>query len=153
MTIVDHKTLLALLLTLSDLETSLNQQEKFNLNDIARQLFFKPDKWELIEPKLLNIIEENSHLNQLFQAYQSRLEYLAGDLLSNLLPTEAELEKVVPWYDTGIRGARPVPSSSEAKNNEIVNIAIRVMVTPDPAETSKKIGLEQLKQSLVQPSH
>ncbi|BAZ48637.1 hypothetical protein NIES4103_12450 [Nostoc sp. NIES-4103] len=148
-----NNTLLALLLALKDSATFLSETEKSDLYQAAEQLSANPKAWEvLIEPRLLVMIQANEPLNQRFQAAKSQLDNLGDQIPVNLLPSEAELEQAAPKQKPQpITRAIPQVSSSDLKSNEITNMAIRVLATPNPAETAKKLsGFEQLQQFLNQ---
>ncbi|MBD2254641.1 hypothetical protein [Nostoc parmelioides] len=148
-----NNTLLALLLALKDSETPLSDTEQSNLSHIAEQLSVNPKAWEiLIKPRLLAMLETNEPLNQRFQAAKSQLDNLGDTMPLNLLPSEAEVEQVVPQQKLQpTTRAIPQVSSSDLRSNEITNMAIRVMATPNPSETAKKLSrFEQFQQFLNQ---
>ncbi|MBD2214091.1 hypothetical protein H6G27_30125 [Nostoc linckia FACHB-104] len=148
-----NNTLIALLLALKDSETPLSETEQSDLSQVAEQLSANPKAWEiLIEPRLLAMIQANEPLNQRFQAAKSQLDNLGDTVPLNLLPSEAELEQVAPKQKPQVvtRGI-PQVSSSDLRSNEITNMAIRVMTTPNPSETAKKLSrFEQFQQFLNQ---
>ncbi|MEH1951909.1 MAG: hypothetical protein V7K77_33900 [Nostoc sp.] len=151
-----NNTLLALLLALKDSETPLSDTEQSDLSHAAEQLSANPNNpkaWEiLIEPRLLVMIQANEPLNQRFQAAKSQLDNLGDTIPLNLLPSEAELEQALPKQKPQpITRAIPQVSSSDLRSNEITNMAIRVMATPNPSETAKKLSsFEQFQQFLNQ---
>lgn len=147
-----NNTLLALLLALKDSEIPLSDTEQSDLSLAAEQLSANPKAWEvLIEPRLLVMIQANEPLNQRFQAVKSQLDNL-GDIPLNLLPSEAELQQIAPKQKPQpTTRAIPQVSSSDLRSNEITNMAIRVMATPNPSETAKKLSsFEQFQQFLNQ---
>lgn len=148
---VVNNTLLALMLALNELETPLSSDEESGLSDIAAQLSLDPDAWESdIEPNLLGIIEANPNLHQLYQAAKSQLDGVNGDIPKDMLPTQSELEKVVPAIaDVTTRGFDPDAGESDFHSNEINNMVIGILATPKPTETTKKITrFDKLKQFL-----
>ncbi len=148
-----NNTLLALLLALKDSETPLSDTEQSDLSQAAEQLSANPKAWEiLIEPRLLAMLKANEPLNQRFQAAKSPLDNLGGKIPLNLLPSEAEVEQAAPKQKPQpTTRAIPQVSSSDLRGNEITNMAIRVMATPNPSETAKKLNsFEQLQQFLNQ---
>ncbi|MEJ1930267.1 hypothetical protein WDZ92_08270 [Nostoc sp. NIES-2111] len=148
-----NNTLLALLLALKDSETPLSDTEQSDLSQAAEQLSANPKAWEvLIEPRLLVMIEANEPLNQRFQAAKSQLDNLGDKIPLNLLPSEAEVEQATPKQKPQpTTRAIPQVSASDLRSNEITNMAIKVMATPNPAETAKKLSrFEQLQQFLNQ---
>ncbi|WP_448266407.1 hypothetical protein [Nostoc sp. DSM 114159] len=148
-----NNTLLALLLALKDSEIPLSDTEQSDLSQAAEQLSANPKAWEvLIEPRLLVMIQANEPLNQRFQAAKSQLDNLGDTIPLNLLPSEAELEQAVPKQKPQpITRAIPQVSSSDLRSNEITNMAIKVLATPNPSETAKKLSsFEQFQQFLNQ---
>ncbi|MEQ9552313.1 MAG: hypothetical protein RIM23_22210 [Coleofasciculus sp. G3-WIS-01] len=149
-----NNTLLALLLALRDLDTSLTEQETAELTDISHRLYLEPETWESdIAPSLLSIIQVNPNLNQLYQTAKSQLDSVGDCLPPDLLPTLAELEYVTPETEPRTRGFAPVTDESESDSLEINNIAIDILSQPDPSTTAKKLSsLERLKQFLQKPT-
>ncbi len=149
-----NNTLLALLLALRDLDTSLTEQEKADLTDISHRLYLEPEAWESdIAPSLLSIIQVNPNLNQRYQTIKSQLDQVGDTLPPDLLPTSAELEHVASATAPKERGFAPVADESESENLEINNIAIDILSQPNPSATAKKLSsLERLKQFLQKPT-
>jgi hypothetical protein len=142
-------TLLALLLALKNLEDPLKEDEKDALVDVGQQLGNHPDDWEFIEADLMATINRNPALRQLYQSAKAQLDSLDGNISLDLLPTEAELEQVLPAASQ--REKRPYePSKDEnEKSDEILNMTRKILNTPDPADTTKKLSrLEKLWQFL-----
>lgn len=142
-------TLLALLLTLKNLEVPLSTAEQEALNKVGKQLEANPNAWKVIEKGLMNVIEANPSLNQLYQAAKAQLDAVDGNIPPNLLPTKTELEQVLPAASQ--REKRPYePSKDEnEKSDEILNMTRKILNTPDPADTAKKLSrLEKLWQFL-----
>ena len=143
-----NKVLLALLLALKDLEaSSLSEDEGNAFRDAAYQLQLEPDNWEDYESDLLKVIQANPSLNQLYQTAKSQLDALSSEIPSNLLPTQAEIEQVAPIPNTRPQVRAPLQvSPSDLKSNEITNMAIRVLATPNPVKTTKELSrLNRLK--------
>lgn len=149
-----NTTLLALLLTLRDLDTSLTEKETAELTDISHRLYLEPEAWESdISPSLLSIIQENPSLNQLYQTAKSKLDAVGNTLPADLLPTSAELEQAVSTTAPITRGFAPVADDFESDSLEINNIAIDILSQPNPSATAKKLSsLERLKQFLQKPT-
>ena len=147
-----NNTLLALMLALQELETPLSEEQQSGLSEIAAQLALEPDAWESdIQPILLSIIEDNANLHQFYQAAKSELDRLNGNIPTDLLPNQAELEEVVPGA-AQTRGFDPEGDESDFQSNEINNMVIGILATSKPAETVKKLSrFEQLKKFLRQP--
>lgn len=145
-----NKTLLALSLALKDLEAPLSENEQEAFRDTADRLAIDPDNWEDYEPELLTVIQANPTLNQLYQTARSQLDVLGDKIPSNLLPTQAELEKAIPPVQAPVtRGFAPV--SDDYESSEINNMVINILATSNPPETAKKLTrLEQLQQFLQQ---
>jgi hypothetical protein len=145
-----NKTLLALSLALKDLEATLSENEQEAFRNTAERLAIDPDNWEDYEPDLLAVIQANPSLNQLYQTARSQLDVLSDKIPSNLLPTQAELEKAIPTVQTPeTRGFAPL--SDDYESSEINNMVINILATSNPPETAKKLTrLEQLKQFLQQ---
>lgn len=148
-----NSTLLALLLALKDSENSLSDTEKSDLSQVAEQLAANPKAWfGLIEPSLLTMIQANAALNHSFQLIKSQIENLGDKIPLNLLPTEIELDQAAPSPKTQLVPRAPLQvSDSDLKSDEITNMAIRVLSSPNPSETTKKLSrLEQLQQFVNQ---
>jgi hypothetical protein len=137
-----NKVLLALLLALKDLEaSSLSDDEGAALRDVAAQLQLDLDNWKDYEPDLLKVIQANPSLNQLYQTAKSQLDALSSEIPSNLLPTEAEIDQVAPIPNRQPQTRAPLQvSPSDLKSNEITNMAIRVLATPNPVKTTKELS-------------
>ena len=141
-------TLLALLLTLKNLENPLSPAEQTALNKAGKQLKADPDDWEFIESGLMTAVEANPSLNQLYQAAKAQLDAVDGNIPPDLLPTKTELEQVLPAVSK--REKRPwFEGKPDEKSDEILNIAVNILTNPDPADTTKKLNsLEKLWQFL-----
>ena len=137
-----NKTLLALSLALKDLEPPLSENEQEAFRGTAER--------EDYEQELLTVIQANSTLNQLYQTARSQLDVVSDKIPSNLLPTQAELEKAIPTVQAPeTRGFAPVTDDYES--SEINNMVINILATSNPPETAKKLTrLEQLQQFLQQ---
>lgn len=149
MAVPDTKTLLALFLALKDLDT-LSEDERASLRNTADQLQQDCDNWQDHESELLTTIQANSQFNLLYQTYKSQLDAVQGEIPSHLLPTQAEVEAVIPTNQFPItRGKLPV--NDGYKSNEINNVAINVLSTANPVEAAKTLSrIEQLQQFLEQ---
>jgi hypothetical protein len=146
-------TLLALLLTLKNLEDPLSPAEEAALNKVGKQLEANPNAWKVIEKGLMNVIEANRSLNQLYQAAKAQLDAVDGNIPSDLLPTKTELEQALPAASQ--REKRPwFEGKPDEKSDAILNIAVNILTTPDPADTTKKLSsLEKLWQFLKKSSN
>lgn len=92
----NNATILAFLLALQELDTSLSEEEKKTLAEIADQLDVRPEAWEsFTQPLLLKMIADNESLNQHYQTYKSKLDSLET-IPSELLPSVTEIEQIKP---------------------------------------------------------
>ncbi len=149
MAVPETKTLLALFLALKDLDT-LSEDERKSLRDTADKLYLEPDNWQERESELLTTIQANSRFKLLYQTYKSQLDAVQGEIPSHLLPTQAEVEAVIPTNQSPVTRGKP-PVNDGYKSNEINNVAINVLSTANPVETAKKLSrIEQLQQFLQQ---
>ena len=143
-----NKFLLSMLLAIKELEAPLNSEEKERLKNAAQQLSFVsnyPTSWEThIEPNLLEIINNNSSLNKLFQDIKSKLDKI-DHIPQDLIPTAEDLATVIPTKNQPQERSLVKTSPADLKSNEITNMSIEIISSPEPSETVKKIGkLEKL---------
>jgi hypothetical protein len=145
-----NKTLLALLLALKNLEIPLSNEEQAAFQDAAYQLQLDSQDWEDYKLDLLAVIQANPTLNQLYQNALSQLDAFSGNIPGDLLPTQAELKQVIPTAQApATRGFAPI--SDDLDSNEINNMVINILASPNPSETTKKLSrFEQLQQFLQQ---
>jgi hypothetical protein len=149
MAIPNTKTLLALFLALKDLDT-LSEDERASLRDTAYNLHLEPDNWQDNESDLLTIIQANSQFNLLYQTYKSQLDAVQGEIPSDLLPTQSDVEAVITTNQNPVTRGK-IPVNDGYKSNEINNVAINILSTANPVETAKKLSrIEQLQQFLQQ---
>jgi isopenicillin N synthase-like dioxygenase len=146
-------TIMAFLLAFQDLNTSLNQQEKQNLQEVAKQLDAQPKAWKShIEQRLLGLIAANSELNQSYQFYKSQLDSVQ-EIPHDLLPNVAEINRLNVLESPAItRGFKP---SSEAADYEsqLNNFVVIVGNSQEPEDTVKQVKfLEKWKQFLSNPN-
>ena len=133
------KTLLTLLLTLNDLENPLSQAEKEALSDVADNLALDPDAWESeIEPELFANLEKNAALWKQFLDIKSRIEAV-GEIPKELLPNLDDSAEVSNQTAVVTRGFAPVGEVEEFETNEINNMALSVLSSPEPEETVKQV--------------
>ncbi|MEQ9235458.1 MAG: hypothetical protein RIG66_15405 [Coleofasciculus sp. E2-BRE-01] len=144
-----NTTILAFLLALQELDTSLSQSEKKTLAEIADQLYVRPEAWEsFTQPLLLKMIADNESLNQHYHVYKSKLDSLES-IPSELLPTVTEIEQIKD--SATLANAKGFKSQSEATgyNQQINNVVIVISRSEYPEETVKKLSFtEKLKQIL-----
>jgi hypothetical protein len=149
-----NTTLLALILAIKNLETPLKKEEEKSLSIAAQQFDLNPQAWDsIIEPELMTMIHRNQALADQFQTIKSKVDNLSTIPL-NLIPTKEELDNVLPMVAAQAK-QRPIPNINPQdlkKNNEITNMAIRLMSTSESSTTVKKLNsLEKLWQFLNQP--
>ncbi len=140
-----NKFLLSMLLAIRELDSPLNSEEKDSLYVAAEQLSLRATAWETdIESNFMEIINSNPSLNTVFQELKSQLEKIP-EIPENLIPSPEELATVIPPEIEPDK--RPIikPDASALKSNEIPNMSIQILSSPEPLETVKKISkFEQL---------
>ncbi|MGK7904488.1 MAG: hypothetical protein AB4352_24395 [Hormoscilla sp.] len=139
-------TLLALFLTLPDLEPPLTPEERKSLNEVGEQLEIAPDH-PRIEPNILEIVHANPNWSQLFTATKAKLDGLGGDIPQDLLPSPEEVDRVFPSEDPVERG---FPKGGPDDSNYIKNFSVSILTNPDPQSESKKCQKEGLLDKLTQ---
>lgn len=140
------KTLLALLLALSELDTPLSSDEQSVLQNVGQQLEIDPDDWDFIKEELMAVIEANSALNQLYQYNRAKLDTFDGQILRELLPSLEDLErelfpdvKEVTTFD-----GQPNDSIASQPNEAIVLTSV-ILKTENQDQTAKQVSfLEQV---------
>ncbi|MEQ8386191.1 MAG: hypothetical protein RH949_27915 [Coleofasciculus sp. A1-SPW-01] len=144
-----NTTILAFLLALEELDTSLSQSEKKMLAEIADQLDVQPKAWEsFTQPLLLKMIADNELLNQRYQTYKSKLDSLET-IPSELLPSVTEIEQIKDGATlANTKGFKP-KSEATGYNQQINNAVIVISRSEQPEATVKKLSFtEKLKQFL-----
>lgn len=140
-----NKFLLSMLLALGELNTPLNSKEKNDLYIFAGQLKADLTAWETsIEDNLIKLINSNPSLKIVFQEIKSKLEKI-DNIPENLIPSAKDLEDVFSKEIKPVE--RPIIKldASDLKSNEITNMSIQIISSPEPSKTAKKISkLEQL---------
>ncbi|PSM46135.1 hypothetical protein C7Y66_26695 [Chroococcidiopsis sp. CCALA 051] len=149
MNIKVDNTMMAFLLAFQDLKTSLNELEKQQLKEVAKQLNTQPKAWEnYTKNLLLEIITTNPSLNRLYQDYKTRLENVE-EIPQDLLPTEAETNKLIVRDSVMTKGYKP-KSEASGYENQLNNVVIVVGSSETPEETVKKVTfLEKVKEFLL----
>ena len=149
MNIKIDNTMMAFLLAFQDLKSSLNELEKQQLKEVAKQLNTQPKAWKNYTKKLLlEIIAANSDLNRLYQDYKTRLENLE-EIPQGLLPTEAETNRLIVRDSVMTKGYKP-KSEASGYENQLNNVVIVVGSSETPEETVKKATfLEKVKEFLL----
>ncbi|WP_341526617.1 hypothetical protein WKK05_29385 [Nostoc sp. UHCC 0302] len=144
-------TIVAFLLAFKDLKTTLGEQEKQNLKEVAKQLDTQPKAWEdYIKERLLEIITSNPDLNQSYQSYKSQLDSVE-EIPDDLLPTEAEMNRLDTLEKAPItRGFKP-KNEATGYESQLNNVVVIVGSSSKPEETVKQAKfLEKWKQFLSQ---
>ncbi|MBD2467862.1 hypothetical protein [Nostoc sp. FACHB-145] len=151
MTTNNDNTIIAFLLALQDLNTSLSTQDKQKLKEVAKQLDTQPKAWETyIKERLLNIIFANTELNQSYKFYQSKLEKIE-EIPDDLLPTIDEISSLNPHEKVVITKGFKQKSEAIGYESQLNNVVITISNAEKPEEIVKKAKfLEKLKQYLAQ---
>ncbi len=146
------KTLLALMLTLHDLESPLSEAEQAAFSAVADHLSLDPDGWfSDIKPELLATLEKNPALFKQFLEIKSRIDAV-GDIPQELLPNSKENAQLSEQNAVVTRGFTPVGEVEEFESDEINNMAISILSSPEPAETAKKVrSFDALKDFILKP--
>ena len=143
-------TLLALLLALMQMDRPLRTEERMVLRNVGDQLILDPNDWSFIRAEVLRVVEANSELSQRFEQAIARLEQ-QGEIESRLLPTEQELE-------VELRAEQPREPATfgycegepDRVSDEILNVAIDVLKSLNPVETTKKLSFLKRLESALQ---
>ena len=140
---------MAFLLAFQDLKSSLNELEKQQLKEVAKQLNTQPKAWENYTKKLLlEIVAANPSLNRLYQFYKSRLENVK-EIPQNILPTEVETNQMIVRDSVMTKGYKP-KSEASGYENQLNNVVIVVGSSETPEEIVKKATfLEKVKEFLL----
>ncbi len=139
---MNTNTLLALLLGLQNAEPEFTEDTKSSLRQLGRLIQFDSD-WEDIQEQLDTLLENNTALNQAYQAAKAALDMLERNLLRELLPTQAELELATSAEDD--RGY--IPGKDDGESNEIINMMMLVINHDEPVKISKTL-LQRLTEFL-----
>jgi len=147
-------TLLAFLIALAQLQTSLTPDEKEALKKTASQLYFDfdPDNWNLIKEGLVATIRANSVLYQNYQTALVQLQLVNGNIPLEQMPTQNELET-----ELTVNNHEPVTygyfrGEPERESDEIRNVTIHVLTSQKPDEAAKKLSfLNRLQNWLLKP--
>lgn len=151
MTTNTDNTIIAFLLALQDLKSSLSAQEKQNFQEVAKQLDTQPKAWKpYIKERLLEMISANDELNQFYKFYQSQLENIE-EIPDELLPNEAEINSLIPRKKFVVtRGFKPKSEATDYES-QLNNVVVIVGSSEKPEETVKQATfLGKLKQFLTQ---
>ncbi|KYC40957.1 hypothetical protein WA1_25425 [Scytonema hofmannii PCC 7110] len=147
-----NTTLLALLLSLKDLNVTLNSSENTELETIGEQLALDfPQRWNDIQERLMKLISSNISLYQCYQATKAKLDLMDSHLLASLLPNKGELEKELAIDSKReVRGYKPTKLPKSGSDNEIVNdIVVPILRSDEPSEKAKQLSfLERLQKNM-----
>ncbi len=147
-----HNTLLAVLLALKNLENPLSEEEGKALASVGQQLRLDPKDWDFIKDDSMAMIKANGALNQAYQQAKAKLDALDRPIPSDLLPTDEELENVLPPESEGGKRAH-FEGKPDKQSNEILDLTVKVLATEKPEETAQKLPyLKRASQSLNQPN-
>ncbi|MEM1172492.1 MAG: hypothetical protein AAGJ08_26290 [Cyanobacteria bacterium P01_H01_bin.35] len=139
-----EKFLLSLLLALTELNSDnpLSLDENKGFKNVAAQL--EDDQigtaWEqYTKPKLTEIINNNLSLKTRFDEIRCEVDKIEN-IPQYLIPKAEDLATVTPTKNQPQE--RPLPNISQAdlKSNEIINMSIQIISSPEPSETVKKIS-------------
>jgi len=147
-----EKFLLAMLLTIRELENPLNSKEKDTLYLVAQQLFLRRNTWDTnIKSNLIKITNSNSSLNTIFQEIKSQIEKIP-EIPQNLIPSPEELATIIPTKLQSSQRPLLKPDDSNEDIPGITNISIQVFSSPEPSETVKKMSKFQELLNLIRQS-
>jgi len=147
-----EKFLLAMLLTVRELENPLNSKEKDTLYLVAQQLFLRRNTWDTnIKSNLIKITNSNSSLNTIFQEIKSQIEKIP-EIPQNLIPSPEELATIIPTKLQSSQRPLLKPDDSNEDIPGITNISIQVFSSPEPSETVKKMSKFQELLNLIRQS-
>ncbi len=157
---VSHiKKLLAFLLALKNLERNPSEHEREQWGNIASQLQLKmkgeTTPWENIEQNLLESLELENSLKQLYQKYLEEINDIEYNSIIECIPEWSELEKQF-FKDNSDQlipsGNFPVGQQPDWKTDEITNVTVYVLTNKDPISTTKNFNfIEKIQQIINQP--
>ncbi|MCL2933814.1 MAG: hypothetical protein MGG11_16660 [Trichodesmium sp. MAG_R03] len=150
-----NTTLLAILLALYNLQLPLSAAEKAAFKTAGQSLSMPHNNRESIIKDLMDKLVTNSSFTQLYQAAKSQLDAVSDQILYDQPPTENELKHAWPDGSEVVKLAvkrAHFEGKPDDKNNEILNMAISILTTPEPTKTAQKLTrIEKLWQFLNQP--
>lgn len=139
-----EKTLLALLLALTDPQVTLSDLEQLDLEEAGKSLESHPDTWAVIEEDLMAVIEGNAALNQAYQTAKKQLDVLGSDIPSDLRPTKAELQQALT-IDSDVEQRRAQSGKNYQSDSQEIISYIAVPVLKKPAAAQKVSFIERIK--------
>ncbi|MDY7003323.1 MAG: hypothetical protein SWX82_04980 [Cyanobacteriota bacterium] len=147
-----NSTLLAILLTLNNLEVPLSPSEQAALTKAGQRLAMRPKNWESIIKQLMDELVSNSSFTQLYQVKKSQLDAVKDKITFELLPTESELKQAFLDSNEVVKRAY-FEGKPDKQSKEILDLTVKVLTTEKPEETAQKLpSLKRTSQSLNQPS-
>ena len=132
-------TLLALLIALEQLPTPLASDEKEALETTASQLYLDPDDWDFIKEGLIASIESNPALYQNYQTALTQLQSVSGNIPSEQMPTQKELETELISDNNQPTTFGYFEGEADRESDEILNVTINVLTRKDPDKAAKKL--------------
>ncbi|MGJ5675488.1 MAG: hypothetical protein ACR9NN_18045 [Nostochopsis sp.] len=133
-------TLLALLIALEQLQTPLTLHEKEALETTASQLYLDPDDWDFIQEGLIASIESNLALYQNYQTALTQLQSVSGNIPSEQMPTQKELETELTSDNKEPTTFGYFEGEPDLESDEILNVTINVLTSQDPEQAAKKLS-------------
>jgi hypothetical protein len=133
-------TLLALLIALEQLQYSLTPKEKEALEITASQLYDDPDDWGFIKKGLMATIEGNTVLYQNYQTALVQLQSVKGNIPSEQMPTQKELETELTSDNNEPTTFGYFEGEADPESNEILNVTINVLIRKEPEKTVKNLS-------------
>lgn len=146
-------TLLALLLALEQLQTPLTPDEKEALQTTASQLYLDPDEWDIKEG-LMATIEANPNLYQKYQTTLVQLQLVNGNIPSEQMPTQSELETELPVENREPTKFGYFEGEPDRESDEIINLTINIFSREDPEKAVKNLSfLKRIQNWLSKPQN
>lgn len=133
-------TLIALLIALEQLQTPLTPDEKEALETTALQLKLDPDDWDLIQEGLSKTIQANPALYQNYQTALTQLQSINGDIPSEQMPTQKELETELTSNNTEPITFGYFEGEPDRESDEILNVTINVLTRQNPDQAAKRLS-------------
>jgi len=142
-------SLLALLLTLPDIESPLTVGERESLQNVGDMLCEYPEVWESeIEPDLLKIVHANQTWSQLFTATKAKLDGLDDKILQKQLPSPEEVDRAFSSEEKVVTRGE-IPEDDDDDIAYLKNISVPILSESDPQSASQKvIFFDRLKEFL-----
>jgi hypothetical protein len=134
------RTLLALLIALEQLQTPLSPEETEALETTASQLYLDPDDWDFIKEGLIATIEANHALYQNYQTALVQLQSLKGNIPSEQMPTQEELETELAHENKEPITFGYFEGEPDRESDEILNVTINVLTRKEPDQAAKKLS-------------